>query len=186
MRGRFDRGKRVSVRLVAGIADSRPQRRDARAGGHLAIRPATLAQAADDDKVLRRMDADDQHAYGVKASQLTHVVALFEASPPYLARRMKSLESQLTGARKMVLTTAPSTTARRWREAKHIVDARLWSRPFQVLQIRSHLVWPAVQALLGAALPFYMVYEERVISREQRAEPAAARGCALVAAGCCN
>jgi hypothetical protein len=103
----------------------------------------------------------------VKASQLTHVVALLEASPPYLARRMKSLESQLTGARKMVLTTAPSTCARRWREAKHVVDARLWSRPFQVLQIRSHLVWPAVQALLAAAIPLYMVYEEPSVSRSK-------------------
>ena len=137
------------------------------AGGQLAIQPATLAQVAADDKLLRRLDADQSHVYGVKASQLTRVTALLEASPSYLARRMKALESQpyLAGPRKMVLTTSPSACARRWREAKHIAQARLWIQPFQVLRIRSHLTWPAVQALLRAALPLYMVYEERSSSR---------------------
>ena len=98
---------------------------------------------------------------------MTRVTALLEASPSYLARRMKALEAQpyLAGPRKMVLTTSPSACARRWREAKHIAQARLWIQPFQVLRIRSHLTWPAVQALLRAALPLYMVYEERSSSR---------------------
>ena len=137
------------------------------AGGELVIQPATLAQAAADDKLLRRMDADENHPYRVKASQLAHVAALLEASPSYLARHMKSLESQVTVPHKMVLTTAPATSARGWREAKHVADATLWSRPFQVLQIRSHLVWPAVQVLLRAALPLYMVYPEPSISRSK-------------------
>jgi hypothetical protein len=137
------------------------------AGGQLAIQPATLSQAANDDKVLRQMDADESHGYGLRAAQLARVVALLEASPPYLARRMKLLDSQLTGERRMVLTTDPSARARRWQEAKQIADARLWLQPLQVLQLRSHLPPQAVQYSLKLALPLYMVYKETVVVRHR-------------------
>jgi hypothetical protein len=121
----------------------------------LAIRPATLAQAAADEQVLRRLDADESHAYGVKASELKHVVAMLEASPTYLAQRMKLLESRLTGRQKMVLTTSPTTQAEHWKTVSHVRDVRLWLQPFETLQRRSQLDRRDVQARLAATLPFY-------------------------------
>ena len=137
------------------------------AAGQLAIQPATLAQVAADDKLLRRLDVDENHAYGVKASELTRVTALLEASPPYLARRMKLLESQSDRRAEDGSDHLALDACRQWREAKHVAEARLWLQPFQTLRVRSHLTWPAVQALLRAALPLYMVYEEPVVVRHQ-------------------
>ena len=90
------------------------------AGGQLAIQPATLAQVVAEPKLLRRLDAGPSHKYGVEASDLKHVAALLEASPDYLSRRMKLLESRLAGEQRMVLTTAPSEHAERWKAAKHV------------------------------------------------------------------
>ncbi len=84
---------------LLGLPIPAPQGVSLAADGQLAVQPATLAQVAADDQLLRRLDADATHAYGVKASQLARVTAMFEASPPYLARRMTMLESQLTGAK---------------------------------------------------------------------------------------
>jgi hypothetical protein len=136
--------------------------------GRLAIQPATLAQVVADEKLLRQMDFDKSHAYGVKASQLAHVEALIEASPLYLAQRMTLLESRLAGSQKMILSTSPSTIARHWKESKHIAEARLWLRPFETLERRSHLTWPEVKTLLRAILPLYMVHEDRTTGRAAR------------------
>ena len=125
------------------------------ATGQLAIQPATLAQAVADEKVLRQLDFDQAHAYGVKSSDLKHVVAMLEASPTYLAQRMKLLESHLAGGQKMVLTTSPTTRAERWKALAHVAGARLWLSPFETLERRSHLAPEAVQARLVALLPFF-------------------------------
>jgi hypothetical protein len=125
--------------------------------GRLMIQPATLAQAASDEKVLRRMDADENHTYGVKASDLQHVVVMLEASPTYLAKSMKLLESQLAGPQKMVLAGSPSAQAEHWKSLAHVGEVRLWNQPFETLQRRSHLEWKEVQTRLVAMLPFYVV-----------------------------
>jgi tetratricopeptide (TPR) repeat protein len=83
------------------------------------------------------------------------VVVMLEASPGYLARRMKLLESHLAGAQKMVLTTSPSAEAAHWKTVAHVAEVRLWSWPFETLQRRSHLDHKGVQLQLAAQLPFY-------------------------------
>ena len=123
--------------------------------GQLVIQPATLAQAADDEKVLRQLDADKTHVYGVKARELKRVVVMLEASPSYLARRMKLLESQLAGEQKMVLTASPAAEASRWKTLAHVAEVRLWPEPFETLKRRSHLDRQSVQAQLALLLPFY-------------------------------
>ena len=121
----------------------------------LTIRPATLAQAAADDKILRQLDVDDAHAYTVKSSDLEHVVVMLEASPTYLTQRMKLLESHLVGNLKMVLTTSPAAEGEQWKSVAHIDEARLWLRPFETLDRRLRLDWPGVQSRLVALLPFF-------------------------------
>jgi hypothetical protein len=123
--------------------------------GQLVIQPATLAQAADDEKVLRQLDADKTHVYGVKARELKRVVVMLEASPSYLARRMKLLETHLAGEQKMVLSSSPSAEAVRWKALAHVAEVRLWSEPFETLERRSHLDRRSVQAQLALLLPFY-------------------------------
>ena len=139
--------------------------------GRLDIKPATLAEVMADERLLREMDAGENQLYRIKPSELKRITALLEASPPYLARRMKLLESQLVGPKKMVLTTRPSAKAEHWKKAKYIADAALWPRPYQTLYIRSHLPWKAVQALLRTMLPLYMVHEERSISHGKSQQP---------------
>jgi hypothetical protein len=65
--------------------------------GQLDIYPATLSQAATNVEVLRQMDVPSGRSYPVKTSQAKQVVVLIEASPTYLARRMKLIESRLAG-----------------------------------------------------------------------------------------
>lgn len=101
--------------------------------GRLEIRPATLAQVAADDALLRQLDLDDR-PYPVKSSQVARVVALLEASPAYLSQRMKLVEDQLAGEKRMVLTTDATAQADRFKACKHVVDARLWELPYQMLQ----------------------------------------------------
>jgi tetratricopeptide (TPR) repeat protein len=101
--------------------------------GPLDLRPATLAEVAADDGLLRRLDVDAESPYPVKASQVQKVVVLLEASPACLSQRMKLLEAQLVGEEKLVLTTDASAQAERFRACRHVVDVRLWPMPYQVL-----------------------------------------------------
>jgi hypothetical protein len=123
--------------------------------GQLVVQPATLAQVADDEKVLQQLNVDKAHVYEVKAAELKHVVVMFEASPSYLARRMKLLETHLAGEQKMVLSVSPSAEAARWKALAHVADVRLWSKPFETIERRSHLDRRSVQAQLALLLPFY-------------------------------
>jgi hypothetical protein len=91
---------------------------------------ATLAQAAADDAVLRRMDLPDA-PYPVKSSDLAKVVALIEASPMYLTERMQIVELRLAGDRRVVLTTQPSRVAERLKACPQIAETRLWTFPLE-------------------------------------------------------
>ena len=125
--------------------------------GRLAVQPATLAQAATDEKVFRQLDVDKAHGYDVKAADVKHVVVMLEASPSYLARRMKLLEGQLAGVQKMVLSASPSAEAARWKALAQVAEVRLWPAPFETLERRSHLDRQDMQAQLALLLPFYAV-----------------------------
>ena len=144
------------------------------ASGQLMIQPATLAQAVADDKVLRQLDVDLAHAYGAKSSDLKHVTVMLEASPTYLARRMKLLESRLAGTQKMVLTTSPTAQAERWKALAPVTGVRLWNAPFETIERRSQLAPEAVQSRLRALLPFFAMqpnaplYRGRVLQLKGR------------------
>ncbi len=107
---------------------------------------ATLSQVAEDDALLRALDLDAEHAYPVKSSDLQGVVALVEASPGYLSRGMKLVESRLAGDERVVLTTDPSKSIEAIKRLPHISDARLWLMPYEVLQARRNWSEPQRQA----------------------------------------
>ncbi len=98
---------------------------------------ATLAQAAEDESILNRLDLDESHHYPFKAAEAKQVTALIEASPGYLSRRMKALESQLAGEERVVLTASPAQIAERLKGIAHVApEAKLWSVPYETLALR--------------------------------------------------
>lgn len=102
--------------------------------GQLQFRPATLAEAAGDDFVLRQLDPSADEPYPVSSSDLKQgVVALLEASPLYLSQRMKLLEQQLSGDQRMVLTVDALAQAGRWKAHPNVADARLWTMPYEII-----------------------------------------------------
>ena len=125
--------------------------------GQLSLQPATLAQVVEDEKLLRQLDADEKHPYPVKAADLKRVVVMLEASPTYLARRMKLLESRLAGARRTVLSTSPSAQAEHWKNSGHVAGVQLWRRPFETLDRRAKLDTAEVRSRLMAIIPFYVI-----------------------------
>ena len=69
---------------------------------------ATLAEVAANDKLLRNLDVDADHRYPVTAEQIEKVVPWIEASPDYLDRRMKLLQSRMSGNNRVVLNVNAS------------------------------------------------------------------------------
>lgn len=98
---------------------------------------ATLAQAINDPTVLDRLDLDDSHHYAIKSAEAKQAIALVEASPGYLSRRMKVLESHLTGSDRLVLTTSPSAAVARLKQVHELKsDPQLWAWPYEMLNVR--------------------------------------------------
>ena len=106
----------------------------------------------------------------MKASDLKRVVVMLEASPTYLAQRMKLLESHLAGGQKMVLTTSPTARAEQWKAVAHVAEVRLWLRR---RSRRSNAVrtstGQAVQARLVALLPFFAMPSAPAVPRTDTA-----------------
>jgi hypothetical protein len=122
--------------------------------GQLDIYPATLSQAATNVEVLRQMDVPSGRSYPVKTSQAKQVVVLIEASPTYLARRMKLIESRLAGKQRVVLSTSPSAQADRWRACAHVGEVRLWTLPYETALSESRLDSDEVRQRMLLIMPF--------------------------------
>ncbi|MCE9545127.1 MAG: tetratricopeptide repeat protein [Planctomycetia bacterium] len=132
---------------------------------------ATLEQAAADPAILQQLDASGM-PYPIKSSQLKQVLALVEADPWYLSRRMKTVESRLSGDRKLVLNVAPTPLMEQLLKSPHVSQARVWLWPMQVMGIRNEMNSPGVASLKRKLDPIARVKHER---REQHAvDPAQA------------
>jgi hypothetical protein len=140
-------------------------------GGQLDIQPATLEQVLADRSLLDRLDLEAA-PYWAKEADLGHVVVLVEASPIYLTKRAKLLESRLVGKDKMVLTTAATEQAERLKVAAHARLARLWGLPYHTLERRRQLSPPDVRRWLEAFLPLFAtarpLYKGRVLHLKGR------------------
>lgn len=99
---------------------------------------ATLAQLRADDALLRQLDVDAEHRYPVEASELQDVAAFLEASPGFLAQRMRLVQSHLAGDEALVLSANPGRVAAQLREIPGVVDVLVWSLPqFTYLRLQS-------------------------------------------------
>ncbi|MFO0913538.1 MAG: hypothetical protein U0795_11320 [Pirellulales bacterium] len=83
--------------------------------------------------------ADDTTGLGLRASDAKQLIALIDATPTYLSQRMRLLESQLSGDRKVVLSFAATPLRRRLETLKGIAQVRMWIQPYEVLRFQSEL-----------------------------------------------
>jgi hypothetical protein len=98
---------------------------------------ATLSQAAEDESILKNLDLDESHHYPIKAAEAKQSMAYIEASPGYLSRRMKALESQLVKEEHMVLSVGPHQIAKQLKDVAHLSpDVKLWSLPYETYALR--------------------------------------------------
>ena len=138
--------------------------------GELDIVPATLDQLLADESLLARMNADAEHPYRVAPADLKNVVALVEASPTALSRRMKAIESHLQGKQKMVLTASAAEQAERWKSTPGVAGARLWQLPYETIRRRSELKPLQIVQRLLSFLPFYAMPVGALAWRRDRAK----------------
>jgi hypothetical protein len=90
---------------------------------------ATLAQAAADDSLLRKLDLNEQRPYPVTAAQLAGVTVWIEGAPAYLSRRMAILESKLSRDERLVLSGKPSVWAEAIKPLANVAKIELWPLP---------------------------------------------------------
>ena len=103
------------------------------------------------------MDAGSKLRYGVSATDVKGgVIVLVEASPAYLAQRMKLVESMLAGDNRVVLTASPSEEAERLKACRHVSEVRLWNQPYETVLQRSILGPGADQLFQASMAPFNM------------------------------
>ena len=118
---------------------------------------ATLDEVVADEQLLRNLDLDAEHPYPIKASDLSHVVALIEASPLSLSRRMALVESRLAGKHKMVVTSPASAVAERVKSLPHISGVQLWELPFDIWLWQSKLTNEELQAAARELVVFQAI-----------------------------
>lgn len=90
---------------------------------------ATLAQAAADDGLLRKLDLNEQRPYPVTAAQLAGVTVWIEGAPAYLSRRMAILESKLSRDERLVLSGKPTVWTEAIKPLANVARVELWPLP---------------------------------------------------------
>jgi hypothetical protein len=119
---------------------------------------ATLAQVGADDGLLRALDMPGDR-YRMRAEQLKDLVALVEASPGYLSRRMAEVESRLAGDRRVALSVDVSGLAEALKSQPLIKETRIWARPYETLWQRAHLEPQQWQPMQLAMAPFMIRFD---------------------------
>lgn len=128
---------------------------------------ATLAQVAADDSLLRALDLDAKHPYPVHAADLHDIVPWIEASPGYLSKRMKLVQSRLAGANNVVLTANADALAGRLQDVAGLASPVLWPLPYEVAEKRSHLDAATLQAM-AMEQNVYMLQPQLVTGRARQ------------------
>jgi len=122
--------------------------------GQLDVQPATLAQLAADDSLLRKLDLGQERPYPVKAADLKKIVVLVDIAPWWLSQRMRLVESRLAGEDRMVLFTSPTASAERWKACRGVSGVRPWPVAFEALFQRMLLGPDTAKWQIGMMAPF--------------------------------
>lgn len=104
---------------------------------------ATLQEVIDNNQLLQALDAengeDSEFTYPVRGFDGLRVVALVDAAPHALSRRMQLVQQKLAGDKKMVLTTSPSEMASRVRQCGGLSDVQVWTLPYACIRYRKSI-----------------------------------------------
>lgn len=92
---------------------------------------ATLEQVRKDKNLLSELDVGNEHTYAPAKADLDKAVALIDASPDSLSRRMKLVDSLATTGRQLILSVNPSGLAERLGRCDGITDVELWRTPYE-------------------------------------------------------
>lgn len=93
---------------------------------------ATLSQARSDAAVLRRLTIpgmEDQFSYPVGKDDVQQCVALLNLSPETISPRMKHLQDNLTGNKRMVVHVDADARAKALDAVTGVASVRLWNVP---------------------------------------------------------
>ncbi len=123
---------------------------------------ATLRQAAEDPRVLRQLDVPGRFTYPVRAEQLQELIALFEASPHFLTRRMRLLEDQLAGSHRLVLSIHADYIAETLGRCAHVKQVRPWLWPYECRMRQSTLTASQREAEVRKLQPFLEISGYRI------------------------
>ncbi len=122
--------------------------------GPLDVQPATLAQLAANDRLLRQLDLSAERPYPLKSADLKKVVALVDGTPWWLSQRMRAVESRLARDDRMVLSISPAASAQRWKACPAVADVRLWTVGYETVFQRMLLGPDLANWQAGMMAPF--------------------------------
>lgn len=100
---------------------------------------AALEEVAAEPRLLRALDMDGVATYPVVARDLQGVIALIDAEPAALSRRMQLLQNALQTRKevregsRLALAVRPSELAERLRKTKVLAGVNLWRAPFEAI-----------------------------------------------------
>lgn len=100
---------------------------------------ATLKQVLADPTILKQCDVTsggETIPYPVTKKELGRLVALVDASPEAMSKRMQMLETALTGSSRLVLSVSPSKVAERLNKL-NLPRVRLWRVPLEATLYRN-------------------------------------------------
>ena len=93
---------------------------------------ATLGEIAKEPELLKRLDVDGAE-YPVNAGGLKTVVAMIDAEPAALSRRMQLLQSAMPATSRLILAAQPSELEPKLQKTKLLVRVILWRVPFDAV-----------------------------------------------------
>jgi hypothetical protein len=99
---------------------------------------ATLAQVRENDALLRRLDLSTEMVYPANQDALKRLVALIEFSDASISKRMRLLESRLTGDEQMTLAVFPSEIAEAAKKAG-VSQAYPWRIAYDAILFRASI-----------------------------------------------
>lgn len=96
---------------------------------------AKLSQVIADPALLRQLDIEGEPPYPVAAADLK-VVALIDAEPDALSRRMQLLQGALPAEQHLILSVRPSLLEPKLRKCAGVGQVALWRVPFEAVLYR--------------------------------------------------
>jgi tetratricopeptide (TPR) repeat protein len=98
---------------------------------------ATLQQVREDKGLLTGLEMGEKLRYAGAGADLDRLVALIDAAPEFLSRRMKLIESHLRSGQGLVLSQEPTALKERLKKCPGVSQVALWKTPLETWVFRA-------------------------------------------------